>query len=127
MTMLAASDSHPSYFYLLNVGGNHWICTMSEEQGIINVYDSLYSPGLLLDGTVLQICNAQLHIQQQEDGNADCGTTINFATELCFTRSAANCTSVKFRQNLMRKHVQHCIKDKTMKVCCFQSMPLQEL
>ena len=98
-----------TYSILNCIGGNHWICTCSNELGVVKVLDSLSSSERqIADETVLQICNIytlpdRIKIrrlkEQQQIGSLDCGLfAIAFAAELCEILGSLDLEKVIFKQ-----------------------------
>ena len=105
------------FIQIIHTGGNHWVCISSIgcQQGIVNVYDSLFNSVInedieeqcknLLGGDFQKL--SVVPVQQQNNGS-DCGVfSIAYATSLVFKEAPE---TIQYDIAEMRTHLSRCLK-----------------
>jgi hypothetical protein len=112
-----------NYLQIFHCYGNHWICasTIGCEEGIVNIYDSLYSS---VSGTTQSSIDRIFSLTdiiyivpsiKKQNGAKDCGLfAIAVSTYLAFGRDPNAITSHHFEQSRLRSHLLSCIQQNYM-------------
>ena len=116
----SVSKKIKSGLQIVHCRSDHWILAsnMTCEEGLLDVYDSVYST--IDDGTLTVLHNlfefsdVQIVEFQKQVGGSDCGLfSIAIATEILFdstTSSIYDSTKLYFCQDSMRSHVLKCFE-----------------
>ena len=125
---VCAFEVHTGEFLqIINISNNHWcvVSTIGCEDGVVNVYDSLYSS--VSDSTIRLIagmvsCSApelvvkMMDVEKQSNGS-DCGVlAIAYVFDIC---SRLNPCTARFDHKNIRKHLVMCLEN-----CRFSRFPL---
>lgn len=108
-----------NYIQIFHCYGNHWICasTIGCEEGVVNIYDSLYSS--VSDATQSSISRIfsltdityVIPCIQKQNGVKDCGLfAIAVSTYLAFGGDVEALTCHRFEQSCLRSHLISCLE-----------------
>ena len=117
--VMAFQVHRKDFIQILNVRNSHW-CTISNvgcEEGIINVYDSMYSSvstdtmrviASLMFSSAPKLVIRMMDVMKQTN-SSDCGVlSIAFAYDLC---SGVDPCRVRYDHKLIRGHLLKCLED----------------